>query len=99
VLRAYGGVAAAASSMKAVLDRHSVHVPGPHTPARLVNALLGEFVEPSLRAPTFLMDHPLSMSPLAKEHPDKVRGAGSTRPGPSDARRSSRGLPRGSKCL
>jgi hypothetical protein len=32
--------------------------------------LAGHFVEPALREPTFLLHHPLVMSPLAKPHRD-----------------------------
>ena len=33
---------------------------------KLIDKLFGELVEPSLQAPTFVMDHPLEISPLAK---------------------------------
>jgi len=38
----------------------------PFTLNRLVDNLVGEFVEPKCIQPTFLMNHPLIMSPLAK---------------------------------
>ncbi len=41
--------------------------------AHLVDQLLSDFVEPKLRQPTFLVDYPLSMSPLAKTKPDQPR--------------------------
>jgi len=41
--------------------------------AHLVDQLLSDFVEPKLRQPTFLVDYPLSMSPLAKAKPDQPR--------------------------
>jgi len=40
----------------------------PHTLNRLVDGLIGEFVEPLCIQPTFLMNHPQIMSPLAKPH-------------------------------
>ena len=40
----------------------------PFTLNRLVDNLVGEFVEPKCIQPTFLINHPLIMSPLAKPH-------------------------------
>jgi len=45
-----------------------VKCPPPLTTARLLDKLVGEFVEPSCVDPTFLIDHPQIMSPLAKYH-------------------------------
>jgi len=42
---------------------------------RLVDALLGAFVEPAIWEPVFLMDHPVALSPLAKRSPDDPRYA------------------------
>jgi lysyl-tRNA synthetase class 2 len=38
---------------------------------KLIDELFGTFVEPKLIAPTFIMDYPIEMSPLAKKHRDK----------------------------
>ena len=38
------------------------------TVPRLLDKLIGKLVEPELKQPTFLLHHPLIMSPLAKEH-------------------------------
>merc|ERR1719149_423215 len=38
----------------------------PLTTARLVDKLVGDFLEPTFDSPTFLCDHPMVMSPLAK---------------------------------
>ncbi len=41
--------------------------------AHLVDQLLSDFVEPKLHQPTFLVDYPISMSPLAKTKPNQPR--------------------------
>jgi len=38
---------------------------------RLIDKMLSVYVEPSLVQPSFLIDYPEDMSPLAKGHPDK----------------------------
>lgn len=35
---------------------------------KIINVLYDKFVEPNLRQPTFIIDHPLETSPLAKKH-------------------------------
>lgn len=42
----------------------------PRTTARLLDSLVGEFLEPECVNPTFICDHPEIMSPLAKWHRD-----------------------------
>ena len=44
--------------------------PGWNT-AKLVDELLSQFVEPRLVQPTFLLDYPVELSPLAKRKPDR----------------------------
>jgi lysyl-tRNA synthetase class 2 len=39
--------------------------------AKLIDELLSQFVEPKLIQPTFLVDYPLELSPLAKKRPDR----------------------------
>ena len=46
--------------------------PGPREArGRLIDKMLSVYVEPNLIQPSFLMDYPEDMSPLAKGHPDK----------------------------
>ena len=40
----------------------------PHTTARLIDKLVAEFIECDCDNPTFIIDHPQIMSPLAKWH-------------------------------
>ncbi|KAL9885628.1 lysyl-tRNA synthetase isoform 1-T1 [Glossina fuscipes fuscipes] len=47
---------------------HNVECPAPRTTARLLDKLVGEFVEEYCINPTFICDHPQIMSPLAKYH-------------------------------
>lgn len=48
--------------------KHEVECPPPRTTARLLDKLVGEFIEETCINPTFIMDHPQIMSPLAKWH-------------------------------
>ncbi|KAJ8679936.1 hypothetical protein QAD02_015723 [Eretmocerus hayati] len=48
--------------------KHEVECPAPRTTARLLDKLVGEFIEEKCINPTFIMDHPQIMSPLAKWH-------------------------------
>jgi len=40
---------------------------------KLIDEIFGEKVEPNLIQPTFIMDYPIEMSPLAKKHRDNPR--------------------------
>uniref|UniRef100_A0A1B6C8Y9 Lysine--tRNA ligase n=1 Tax=Clastoptera arizonana TaxID=38151 RepID=A0A1B6C8Y9_9HEMI len=48
--------------------KHNVECPAPRTSARLLDKLVGEFLEEQCTNPTFILDHPQVMSPLAKWH-------------------------------
>ncbi|XP_057326283.1 lysine--tRNA ligase isoform X1 [Microplitis mediator] len=48
--------------------KHGVECPAPRTTARLLDKLVGEFIEETCIHPTFITDHPQIMSPLAKWH-------------------------------
>eukprot|EP00960_Hanusia_phi_P042130 755325-Hanusia_phi.AAC.2 len=60
------------SDMNAMLldlcNKHNVTCPPPMTNARLLDKLVGAFVESKCINPTFVMDHPIIMSPLARNH-------------------------------
>lgn len=47
---------------------HKVDCANPRTTARLIDKLVGHFLEVNFKNPTFLIDHPQIMSPLSKFH-------------------------------
>jgi lysyl-tRNA synthetase class 2 len=49
-------------------EKQGVDCPDPKTTARLLDKLCGEYVEPKCINPTFIMNYPQIMSPLAKYH-------------------------------
>ena len=49
----------------------------PHTTARLLDKLVGEYLEEQLVSPGFICDHPQLMSPLAKWYPQPALAASS----------------------
>lgn len=51
-------------------EKHQVECPPPRTTARLLDKLVGEFLEEKCINPTFILDHPQIMSPLSKYHRD-----------------------------
>ncbi|MCL7039321.1 hypothetical protein MKW94_023883 [Papaver nudicaule] len=51
--------------------RFDVKCPPPQTTARLLDKLVGHFLEETCVNPTFIIDHPEIMSPLAKSHRSK----------------------------
>jgi lysyl-tRNA synthetase class 2 len=50
--------------------KHEVECPSPRTTTRLIDKLVGEFLEEKCINPTFITDHPIIMSPLSKWHRD-----------------------------
>jgi lysyl-tRNA synthetase class 2 len=48
--------------------KHNVECSAPRTSARLLDKLVGEFIESQCVNPTFITEHPQMMSPLAKAH-------------------------------
>lgn len=57
--------------LKRVLKKMNVECPPPLTNARMLDRLVGEFIEEQCINPTFIMEHPQMMSPLAKYHRSK----------------------------
>ena len=53
---------------------------GPRTYARLLDHLASHFLESECVQPTFLCDHPIGISPLAKRHRDNVGKGGKEKP-------------------
>ena len=54
--------------LQSVCDDHDIDTAGLVTVPRLLDKLMSRLVEPELVQPTFLLHHPLIMSPLAKQH-------------------------------
>lgn len=46
----------------------NVECSNPRTTSRLIDKLVGEFIETKCKNPTYIIDHPKIMSPLAKYH-------------------------------
>jgi len=51
-----------------VCNKHNIKFAPPYTTPRILDKLIGEFVEVDCVQPTFLIHHPIIMSPLAKPH-------------------------------
>ncbi|TGO27152.1 hypothetical protein BPAE_0046g00130 [Botrytis paeoniae] len=56
---------------KRVLKKMKVECSPPLTNARMLDKLVGEFIEETCINPTFITEHPKMMSPLAKHHRSK----------------------------
>jgi lysyl-tRNA synthetase class 2 len=57
--------------LQKVCKKMNVECPPPLTNARMLDKLTGEFIEEQCVNPTFIMEHPQMMSPLAKYHRTK----------------------------
>ena len=55
---------------KAVAKEHHVEYEERHTKGDILNLFFDEFVEEKLIQPTFVMDHPVEISPLTKKKPE-----------------------------
>lgn len=57
--------------LRRMLKKSKLDCSPPLTNARMIDKLTGEFIEETCVNPTFIMNHPKLMSPLAKTHRDK----------------------------
>ncbi|KAG0263462.1 lysyl-tRNA synthetase [Mortierella polycephala] len=58
----------AAKFLSDLCIKHGVDCSAPRTSARLLDKLVGDFIEVECISPTFIVGHPQMMSPLAKSH-------------------------------
>ncbi len=58
-----------ADSLRAIMREKGVDAPANASRGKLIDKLLSLFVEPNLIQPTFLIDYPIDVSPLAKRKP------------------------------
>jgi len=54
---------------KVLADKHEIEYEDRHTKGDIINLFFEEFCEKELIQPTFIMDHPLAVSPLTKKKP------------------------------
>lgn len=59
------------AAAKKLADEKDVHYEDRHTKGDILNLFFEEFVEEHLIQPTFVMDHPVEISPLTKRKADK----------------------------
>ena len=57
------------AAAKAIAKEHEVQYEERHTKGDIINLFFEEFCEDKLVQPTFVMDHPLAISPLTKKKP------------------------------
>jgi lysyl-tRNA synthetase class 2 len=60
-----------AGSLRARMEQLGMEVDPSKEKGRLIDELISTYVEPELIQPTFLIDYPVEMSPLAKRKPDR----------------------------
>jgi len=62
-----------ADSLRAKMSEMGVEVDPSEGRGKLIDELISTFVEPTLTQPTFVLDYPVELSPLAKRKPDNPR--------------------------
>ncbi|MBI4294724.1 MAG: lysine--tRNA ligase [Chloroflexi bacterium] len=62
-----------AASLRAKMDSLGVVVEGAKARGKLIDELISTYVEPGLIQPTFVIDYPVELSPLAKRKPGSDR--------------------------
>lgn len=76
-LERYAGLDAerldSAEALRAELERRGIHTEPHWSWGKLLDEAMSTFVEPHLIQPTFLLDYPVELSPLAKRKPDNPR--------------------------
>jgi len=74
-VKKYAGVdfdqVADTAEAKKIADEKGVHYEARHQKGDIINLFFEEFVEEHLKQPTFIMDHPVEISPLTKRKPDR----------------------------
>ena len=56
--------------MLQLCEKYDIKFPAPYTTTRILDKLIGHFIEVDCMQPTFVLHHPIIMSPLAKPHRD-----------------------------
>lgn len=54
--------------LREAADKLKIELTDDMGPGKIIDEIFGELVEPKLIQPTFILDYPLEMSPLAKKH-------------------------------
>lgn len=67
----YFFVTDALDQLIALCSTRNIKLSGPLTLSRILDKLISEYIEPECIQPTFLYNHPLSLSPLAKDAIDQ----------------------------
>jgi lysyl-tRNA synthetase class 2 len=64
-------ISASENDLKSLAKNVGIEVSGLHSKAKIIDEIFSQVVEPELIQPTFVVDYPLILSPLAKKHRSK----------------------------